>query len=327
MDKRSGSQSPSRLARATRSMVLAGLLAAGSGSLGCSGGGGGGDDATASVSGYVSNQSAAMQSRAPKTLFAKLRDLVSPVGEAHAGRSGIIVTICGDTNPDVEDLDDDDIPECQTVTDGFGFFTVEGDVGGNLTVTFDTGGAVFSRGVFVPRGGAVSLAGVSLHGDGSAPSSATYVFVTGTVIGANCGTVPRTLTLETPDSVTIGISDDAEIITSEGITCAALNESIDSTVLVEGVEGSDGGQVASRITSSASDLTGVAQFRARLEGVNCSVSLRVVRDDGEPVLVNIAGSTYRGVDECDDLSPGQNVRIRGWPRTVGEFAASEVSLQ
>lgn len=328
MERGSGSAVSFRPARTTWSLGLVSLLALGTGLLSCStGGGGDGDDPSASVSGYVSNQSAAMLVRPERSLFARLWGLLTPLGEAHAGRSGIIVTICDDTDPDVEDLDDDDVPECQTVTDGYGFFAVEGDVGGNLTITFDTGGGTFSRGAFVPRGGAVSLAGVSLQGDGSASSAAAYAFVSGTVLGANCGTAPRTLTLETPDVVTIAISDDVEIIVPEGITCPALNESIDTTVLVEGSQGSDGGLVGSRITSSGGVLTGVTQFLARVDGVNCSVSLSVTRDDGEPVLVNLTGSTYSGVEECDDLSPGQSVLIRGLPRAVGEFRASLVSLQ
>jgi hypothetical protein len=264
---------------------------------------GDGDDRTSTVAGFISNASAAKRAPAPRrTLFAGLFDFLSPVGTAEAGRSGVRVTVAGDA-------------DSAESTDAFGFFVVQTANGGSLAVTFESGGASFSRTVFVPRGGAVHLAGVSLDG-GAASSATTFFAARGDIRGANCGTRPRTLTLETPDVVTVALTDDAEIVTSEGITCGALNDSIGDSVFVNGSESDDGGVVVSWVTGGGIVPGGLVEFRGRVTSVDCSTSANVTRDDGESILVDLRGAGYdRGFDSCDDLGSGTEVQLIGDPRS------------
>lgn len=293
--------------------MLVALAFAAAGLPGCAAPDDGDDSNPATVSGFISNQSTARPPRPPRTaprpprtMFASLFDSLGLVSVAHAGRSGVLVTIPG-------------VDGAEAVSDAFGFFVVESGESGSRTVSFDIGGAVFARNVLALRAGTVMLAGVSFESDGSASSAASLFAASGLIQGANCGVSPRTLTLETPDVVTVSLTNDAEIFTAEGITCEALNESIGDRVFVHGDEQS---LAASWVTESGFSPTGLTQFSGRVTSTNCGVSLDVTRSDGESILVNVTNTAYRGgLDSCDDVTVGQDLNIIGEPRTA-EIAAS-----
>lgn len=264
----------------------------------------------ATVSGFISNQSsAAAPLPAPPTLLASLFDLLSPVGPAYAGRGGVVVSLAGGA---------------RVTTDAYGFFIVSRSAGGDQLVQFQTGSATFRRGLVAPRGGSVSLGAVSLQSDGSAPSSSTIFDLSGSILGANCGANPRTLTVSTPDRVRVTLSADAVIQTSFGPGCAALNDALPEIVFVHGTEASDGSLTATWVQTSFVDPSDLTEFPATVDRTACTTAASVTRSDGEPIPLDLSSAVYnKGLASCRDLDSVRNVRVLGRTRGTA-FAATLV---
>src|ERR1051325_7947807 len=141
-----GTQQSRRLQRmgtTTRKTWASGLAMIAVVAIGCGGGGGGSGSTSGSgtISGNISNQSAALRMKVPTTLLARLGRFFSPVTAALAEHSGIQVIV----------------HNLETMTDQNGSFVITGTGSGTQTVTFSNGNGSFTLDVTVPPGSIVVL--------------------------------------------------------------------------------------------------------------------------------------------------------------------------
>ena len=286
--------------------------------IGCGGGGGGSGSTSGSgtISGNISNQSAALHRKAPTTLLARLGRFFSPVTAALAEHSGIQVIV----------------HNLETMTDQNGSFVITGTGSGTQTVTFTTGSGSFTLQVTVPPGAIVVLRDVELGSDGAARPGQIDVILRGTIAAASCSTTPQTLTVGlTNEQVTVQLGADTVI---KGIgsvpasSCADLANDVGQNVRVQAVTQSDGSLLAERvkIRPNAGEPAEEIAFRGAVTATSCPNSITVQRGDGQAVTVNLTSSTE--IDDaatCADLAD-QHVKVEGTLETDGSVTASEIEV-
>lgn len=284
----------------------------------CGGGGGGGGGQMSTLSGNVSNQSAAMRMESAPTMLASLLRLLSPVTDAVAGRSGIHVSVNG----------------LETDTDQNGFFAITGPFSGLVTVTFGNGNKTFTLEVNVPPGATVVLRDVQLKENGKAEPSGRDFSLRGTVAGANCGGSPQTLVVGLgSQSVTVELDGSTRIHTpgkGQNGSCADLANSGGQPVHVDGEQLPDGSLVADNVKvtpgEGEEEDEDEVKFHGTVTALDCPGSITVERSDGELVVVNLTSSTeIDGASGCEDLA-GQDVKVEGI-RENGAVVAKEIEVK
>jgi len=289
--------------------------------VGCGGGGGGGgaaSSATSTVSGNVSNQSAAMRLISRPTMLARVLRLLAPVTDAIAGRNGIHVSI-GGTAAD---------------TDPNGFFTLTGPFSGPVTVSFGNGSQSFSIDIDVPAGSTVVLRDVDLRHDGSAHPGSVDVRVRGIVVGTSCGTVPQTLTIAPASggsNVTIDLDANTKIKVDGqgGKTCVDLVNAVGERARARAVRQNDGSLLAERVKVQPTDVDDQdeVEFRGTVTATSCPDSITVARSDGQSVTVHVTSSTeFEDGATCDALA-GQHVEVEGTTEPDGSVSARHIAAE
>jgi hypothetical protein len=300
------------------SMGLALVAAA---AISCGGSGGGSTSAAAgnaTLSGNVTQTSAAALHAAAPTLLARVFRLLSPVTDAIAASSGIRVLV----------------HSLSASTDQNGSFVINGAGAGLSTVTFEQNGQTFTLQVTVPDGSTVVLRDIALGADGEARPGQIDTYLRGTIGGASCATTPETLTVAlTNQSVTVDLDANTRIKGTDSApvsTCDDLANAVGQNVRVEAITQSDGTLLAERVkvgSGGAIDPANEIGFRGTVSATSCPTSFTLERGDGSSVTVNLTGTTeLEDGATCESLS-GEHVKVRGTLETDGSVTASEVEIE